>query len=178
MCLTLQEHPKPSCCNCGSEANSSLLSATSSLLPNTATISSSHDLVALPGPVINGVAKPAEAASNSEDELSEAADSRSVTPDHPSAPSVARPARRPYLSDESSLHEDDAEGSDDADFEGVPQSRPTHLYTQPSSSSDDVHDPQGKGATPEDEKYMHMDPELYGLRRSVCLSSSDGHLLC
>ena len=167
MSLTLQEDPKPSCCNCSSDANSSLLSATSSLLSNTSTVPSSHDLVALPGPVINGVAKPAEAASNSEDELSEAAESRSVTPDHPSAPSVVRPASRPYLSDESSLHEDDAEGSDDAELKGVPQSRPTHLYTQPSSSSDDVGNPQGKGATPEDEKYMRMDPELYGLRRSV-----------
>ena len=174
----VQEHYKPSCCNYGYEANSSLLSATSSLLPNTSTIPSSHDLVALPGPVINGVAKPAEAASNSEDELSEAAESRSVTPDNPPARSVARPAGRPYLSDESSLHEDDAEGSDDAEFEGVPRSRPAPLYTQPSSSSDDVRNPQGKGATPEDEKYMRMDPELYGLRRSVCPSSGSSHLSC
>ena len=137
------------------------------MLQSPAASSNPHTLVALPSSAVDKVADTRTTASDSEDELSEAAESPVTFNERPSVSGALQTAPRAYGSDDSSLHDDDADGSDDADYDAAPQPRPARLSTEPSSSSDDIQGLNRKGASPENDEFMRRNPELYGLRRSV-----------
>jgi chromodomain-helicase-DNA-binding protein 1 len=67
--------------------------------------------------------------------------------------------------------EEDAPGEEDADFdEETPPPEPAHHMRQDSSSSEGSLRPgKRKAEMIDDEEYMKQNPELYGLRRSVCV---------
>ena len=145
--------------------------ATGNLLPTPPPASNSHTLVALPSSIMSRVTPTAASASESDDELSEAAESPVALTERPSTSNIIPTAAETCTSDASNLHDDDADGSDDADVDFPPQPRPARPYVQSSSSSVNAHGQSRSGGTPEDEEFMRKNPELYGLRRSVSLAS-------
>jgi chromodomain-helicase-DNA-binding protein 1 len=68
--------------------------------------------------------------------------------------------------------EEDAPGEEDADFdeETPPPEAANHLRQDSSSSEGSLRPGKRKNEMIDDEEYMKQNPELYGLRRSVCLS--------
>lgn len=74
----------------------------------------------------------------------------------------------------SSLDEDeDAPGEDDADFdETTPPPGQTDAMDHDRSSSESSSRPGKRKVDVDDEEYMKQNPELYGLRRSVCAEFS------
>ena len=143
--------------------------ATVNILPTPSPASNHHTLVALPSSVTDQVANITAMPSDSEDELSEAAESPVTLAEHPSTIAAIHNEAGTYTSDVSSLHDDDADGSDDADFDHAPQPQSNRRYARISSSSENAQDRSRSGASPEDEEYMRRNPELYGLRRSVSI---------
>ena len=93
--------------------------------------------------------------------------------------SSATGAEDPDHSDDDAIHdmatsemedEDDAPGDEDADFdeETPPPEAPNHVRQDSSSSEGSLRPGKRKGEMIDDEEYMKQNPELYGLRRSVC----------
>lgn len=69
--------------------------------------------------------------------------------------------------------DNDAYGDADYDMEASPQSAPSdHDQNQQPSSDDSPPSSKRKAPAATDDEYMRENPELYGLRRSVRLSSS------
>ena len=108
--------------------------------------------------------------SDSESDLSEAIDAPNPPSSSSPIPDVENGVNGIYKADSSeSSHDEDAVGSDDADFE-LENSPPPALRstTRQSRSSSVTSSTSGKRkASVEDDDYMLADPELYGLRRSV-----------
>ncbi|KAL9635277.1 MAG: hypothetical protein Q9204_002680 [Flavoplaca sp. TL-2023a] len=107
--------------------------------------------------------------SDSESDLSEAIDAPNPPSSSSPIPDVENGVNGIYKADSSeSSHDEDAVGSDDADFE-LENSPPPALRstTRQSRSSSVTSSTLGKRkASAEDDDYMLADPELYGLRRS------------
>lgn len=78
-----------------------------------------------------------------------------------------------------SLHEEDAVGSEDADYD-METSQPADAGSpgDARSSSQDSRRTGKRKAEAEHEEYMLENPELYGLRRSVCNGLRDPCLPC
>ena len=146
-----------------------LPTATGNLLPTPSPASNSHTLIALPSSVTGRVADTTTIPSDSEDELSEAAESPVILTEYPLTVNAIHTEAATYTSDISSLHhdDDDADGSDDADFDNALHPRSNRHYARTLSSSENAQGHSRSGASPEDEEYMRRNPELYGLRRSV-----------
>jgi len=82
-----------------------------------------------------------------------------------------------------SSHTEDAEGSEDADYDAETPAAAAQSDAMDDASSDEVSSrPRKRKASVEDDSYMMKDPELYGLRRSVrlpttcCRAVTDSHL--
>ena len=131
-------------------------------------ISNGHLSPPAPDPVATSVV-----TSDSESALSDAVD------DPPSLPSNFNPqGTKNQISndrgrfDEESSQEDDASGSEDPDFDA--ETPPPQTEEPPrddlSLSSNSPRQRKRKLGT-EDEDHIHDNPELYGLRRSVCRNS-------
>ena len=113
-------------------------------------------------------------APSSESDLSEAIDIPKPTP--PFRHESSKDSENGYNSREGSVssHEEDAIGSDDADFEMDSPAPPEIQVTHDSrSSSQDSRRPSKRKAGFEDDEHIMNNPELYGIRRSV---SVDGHM--
>ena len=115
-------------------------------------------------PVTNGAVTP-----QSESDLSEALDT-------PNAPSTLPNSEQNdggktgqmRASDDESLQDEDAVGSDDPDYDmATPPTGNAGSHGGDRSSSQDSPRQRKRKAGPEHEDYMLNDPELYGLRRSV-----------
>ena len=107
-------------------------------------------------------------APSSESDLSEAID-----PPKPTSPYIQgshKDTENNYHSPEDSLssQDEDALGSDDADYEIESPLPPTIQVTRDAlSSSDDSRRPSKRKAGIEEDEYIMNNPELYGIRRSV-----------
>jgi chromodomain-helicase-DNA-binding protein 1 len=107
------------------------------------------------------------ASSSSESDLSEASD----LPNLPAPADQEDPLENGYLSKSSSpsSRDEDAVGSDDADYEmESPPPLVVHVTHESDSSSEGSRRPsKRKAPTLNDEEHMKNNPELYGIRRSV-----------
>ncbi|KAI4276736.1 MAG: hypothetical protein L6R38_005581 [Xanthoria sp. 2 TBL-2021] len=107
--------------------------------------------------------------SDSESDLSEAIDAPNTASSSSPIPDAENSVNGIYKADTSeSSHDEDAVGSDDADFE-LDNSPPPALQqpTRHTRSSSETSSRLGKRkASGEDDDFMLADPELYGLRRS------------
>lgn len=125
----------------------------------------------------HGPQSPSPASLHSDSELSD-------VNDPPVAASTTVNRATGSMSDEDALHEmatsdmdadDDALGEDDADFdEEMPTRTSGHIMQDRSPSESSSSLGKRKADEIDDEEYMKQNPELYGLRRSVCCV---GHLL-
>lgn len=77
------------------------------------------------------------------------------------------------LESEDSSESENQDGSEDADFdiEDSPAPAQNHNIRVDQSSSHDSRRPPKRKLGVEDDEYIKANPELYGLRRSVCLHS-------
>ena len=109
-------------------------------------------------------------SSDSESDLSEAIDAPNTASSSSPIQDAENSVNGIYKADSSeSSHDEDAVGSDDADFE-LENSPPEALQqaTRYTRSSSETSTSLGKRkASVEDDDFMEADPELYGLRRSV-----------
>ncbi len=115
-------------------------------------------------PAINGAVTP-----QSESDLSEALDTPNAPGTFPNSEQndVGKNGQM-RVSDDESLQDEDAVGSDDPDYDMA--TPPTGNAGSPGgdhSSSQDSPRQRKRKAGPEHEDYILNDPELYGLRRSV-----------
>lgn len=69
--------------------------------------------------------------------------------------------------DAESSHSEDAEGSEDGDYESETPLAQSDDQEVDRSSSEDSQRPRKRKASVEDDEYITQNPELYGLRRSV-----------
>lgn len=128
---------------------------------------------------VNGHASPLADAENhviangnqSDSDLSDvqAPDAEAPSSDTPQAEEVT--VRNPELTVEEPSDSSDEDASADADFDmdDSPQSPQSDQEDDaPSPSSDSRQPPKRKAPTSAEEDYMRENPELYGLRRSVC----------
>ena len=115
-------------------------------------------------PATNGPVTP-----QSESDLSEALDTPNAPgtlPNSEQNDSVRIGQTR--ASDDESLQDEDAVGSDDPDYDmATPPNGNGGSYSEDRSPSQDSPRQRKRKAGPEHEDYMLNDPELYGLRRSV-----------
>lgn len=121
-------------------------------------------------PPANTFTNPELSTSDSESDLSEAVDvpNTSTLSSNPEAQEVDEKSQSPTMNTESS-HDEDAIGSDDADYDvetPAPQ-EPTIIRNDASSSEDSRRHSKRKAGIEHD--YYDGNPELYGLRRSVSL---------
>jgi chromodomain-helicase-DNA-binding protein 1 len=99
----------------------------------------------------------------------QAPDVEAPSPDTPEADEVT--VRNPELTVEEPSDSSDEDASADADFDmdDSPQSPQSDQDDdEPSPSNDSRQPPKRKAPTSAEEDYMRENPELYGLRRSVC----------
>lgn len=121
---------------------------------------------------MNGGNHVAANANQSDSDLSDvqAADGEAPSPDTPEAEEVT--VKNPELMiEEPSEPSDDDDASADADFDmdDSPQSPQSEQEDdEPSPSNGSRQPPKRKATTSAEEDYMRENPELYGLRRSVC----------
>lgn len=125
-------------------------------------------------PASNTFTAPRPATTESESDLSEADDipNASVS-SQPGDEDDDQNIQDSKMTPESS-HEEDAVGSDDAeyDMETPPLADQSLTYDHRSSSEDSRRAAKRKASVEQDD-FMNNDPELYGLRRSVWLSPTD-----
>lgn len=73
-----------------------------------------------------------------------------------------------------SSEDEDAEGEPDGDYDSeTPPPAEQEASAAETSSSDTSRRPSKRKASVEDDEFMEQNPELYGLRRSVCLNQVD-----
>jgi len=99
----------------------------------------------------------------------QAPDAEAPSPDTPEAGEVT--VRNPELTVEEPSESSDDDASADADFDmdDSPQSPQSEQEDdEPSPSNGSRQPPKRKAPTSVEEDYMRENPELYGLRRSVC----------
>lgn len=120
-----------------------------------------------PPPIYNSMAQ--VLPSDSESDLSEAIDAPNTASSSSPVPDAENGVNGRYKADTSeSSHDEDALGSDDADFELDNSPPALQQPTHPTRSSSETSSRLGKRkASVEDDGFMLADPELYGLRRSV-----------
>ena len=109
------------------------------------------------------------ATPDSESDLSEVIDipNASTISSHPEAQELNANSESPKINMESS-HEEDAIGSDDADYDmETPPVPNVSIVPDDSSSSEDSQRLVKRKAGTEQDDHMMNNPELYGLRRSV-----------
>ena len=126
-------------------------------------------------PVVNGAVTP-----ESESDLSEVIDD-------PNAPTTLsnseqnddREKSQIRVSDDESLQDEDAVGSDDPDYDMAtpPTGNAGSIRDDHSSTQDSPRQRKRKAGPDYEEDYMLNDPELYGLRRSVSCWSSPNHFI-
>ncbi|KAI4224265.1 MAG: hypothetical protein L6R36_004798 [Xanthoria steineri] len=119
-----------------------------------------------PPPIYNSMAQ--VLPSDSESDLSEAIDAPNTASSSSPVPDAENGVNGRYKADTSeSSHDEDALGSDDADFELDNSPPALQQPTHPTRSSSETSSRLGKRkASVEDDGFMLADPELYGLRRS------------
>lgn len=121
--------------------------------------------------------RPSPQPPRSESELSDINDLPTTTM------SSATPQGEVEPSDDDAIHdmatselddEEDAEGEEDADFdeETPPQEPADGMRHDRSPSEESVRPGKRKAEEVDDEEYMKLNPELYGLRRSVRMPTS------
>lgn len=120
-------------------------------------------------PPVNTFTNPDLSTSDSESDLSEALDVPNASTSSPKSEAQEMEAETPSegMNSESS-HDEDAIGSDDADYD-METSAPAELHVirdDPSSSEDSRRQSKRKIGVEHDD-HMIKNPELYGLRRSV-----------
>lgn len=121
-------------------------------------------------PPVNTFTNPELSTSDSESDLSEAVDvpNTSTLSSNPEAQEVDGKSQSPRMNTESS-HDEDAIGSDDADYDiETPAPPDPTIVRDDASSSEDSRRYAKRKVGVEHHDYT-MDPELYGLRRSVGL---------
>lgn len=118
---------------------------------------------------VNTFTNPEPSTSDSESDLSEAVDvpNTSTLSSNPEAQEVDGKSQSPRMSTESS-HDEDAIGSDDADYDMETPAAPDLTITRDdASSSEDSRRYAKRKVGVEHDDHMMNNPELYGLRRSV-----------
>lgn len=117
---------------------------------------------------------PQTAALESESDLSDADEAPNVSSisSHPEAQEIDQISQDQKTSSDSS-HEEDAAGSDDAEYDMETPPPADHSLPHDELSSSDGSRRQTKRKTgAEQDDFMMNDPELYGLRRSVCSTTT------
>lgn len=109
--------------------------------------------------------------SESESDLSDAVDAPNNPPpsSHPEDQELEQSSQDQNPNTESSSsHEEDAIGSDDADYDmETPPPVEQNVIPDETSSSEDSRSHNKRKASVDQDDYMTSNPELYGLRRSV-----------
>lgn len=115
-------------------------------------------------PAFNGAVTP-----ESESDLSEAIDDPNAPTTFPNSEQNDDGENgQMRISDDESLPDEDAVGSDDPDYDmATPPTGNTRSHGDDRSSTQDSPRQRKRKNGPEHEEYMLNDPELYGLRRSV-----------
>lgn len=123
-------------------------------------------------PPVNTFTNPELSTSDSESDLSEAVDvpNTSTLSSNPEAQKVDGKSQSPRMNTESS-HDEDAIGSDDADYDiETPAPPDPTIVRDDASSSEDSRRYAKRKVGVEHDDHMMNNPELYGLRRSVGLA--------
>jgi chromodomain-helicase-DNA-binding protein 1 len=117
-----------------------------------------------------------DAPYDSESDLSEIREPPAVdtSPSGSSSPQQQSEFGHQDLESSDSSGPENNDGSDDADFdmEESPAAAPDHSARVDRSTSHDSRRPTKRKLGFEDDEYIMANPELYGLRRSVCVISS------
>lgn len=122
-------------------------------------------------PPVNTFTNPEPSTSDSESDLSEAVDvpNNSTLSSNPEAQELDAKSPSQRMNIESS-HDEDAIGSDDADYDMETPAAPDLTITRDdASSSEDSRRHAKRKFGVEHDDHMNNNPELYGLRRSVSL---------
>lgn len=123
-------------------------------------------------PPVNTFTNPEPPTSDSESDLSEAVDvpNTSILSSNPEAQEADGKSQSQRMNTESS-HDEDAIGSDDADYDMETPAAPDPTITlgDDASSSEDSRRYAKRKVGVEHDDHMMNNPELYGLRRSVSL---------
>jgi chromodomain-helicase-DNA-binding protein 1 len=137
-------------------------------LPTNSNIHSNGHL----SPLVNELVASEDAPYESESDLSEIREPPAAAPTSLSTSSTPQQPEFGHQDLESSQSSDaeNQNASDDADFdmEDSPVPSPSHNSRHERSSSPDSRRPSKRKLGVEDDEHIKANPELYGLRRSVC----------